>query len=229
MHNWAILICLITGINSQVSTLSVEFRREYTGHGREEVTIGSIYLKTEGTVIIRVTSPVNQWMVIDKNKMLIYYPDEKQAFQIKSENPFSLPFLQSFLSVVKKDYGLSELGYTLENYSKRGDTLFSYWSPPQKAERILGNIRIGVVDGKLALTEIKKPDNTLTSRSLYKNHITYKSFHFPLEIETVHYIDRDSVIERVIYNNPEFNTPIPDSIVNFKIPEGIELIEMELP
>jgi len=38
--------------------------------------------------------------------MLIYYPNAKKAFRIKSKNPIPPPFIQTIIGAMKEDYGL---------------------------------------------------------------------------------------------------------------------------
>lgn len=167
-------------------------------------------------------------MVLEGNEILIYYPDSRQAFKIKSQTPSVIPFFEAFIGVIKEDYGLGELGYKFSHYDKKGNILISYWKPERKFSKIIGECILAYRENKLIFLEIKNPDNQTFSRIEYANHIKYGNIYFPLEILTTKKKGSAISIERVIYKNPVFNSPLPPEVVNFKIPEGVTIKEIQL-
>lgn len=224
-----ILLLLLNGILlSQVfQTLEVEFERCFREKNTDEILKGTIYYQTSGKVIIVVTDPVNQWMIFEGKQLTIYYPDDKRAFQIITQNLVSLPFFQAFVGVIDEDYGLTELGYTLYNHIIKGDSLFTYWSPPKKVSKVLGDFTLVYVSDKIVYAEFKKKDGEIMSKSLYSNHIRHGANHFPLEISTTRYIGADSTFEKVLYSKPQFNTSLPLKVTNFKIPKDVQIKEIK--
>jgi len=207
-----------------IKTISVEFTREYRETNSKEIIKGKIYYKAPFKTVIKITAPINQWMILEDKEMIIYYPDDKKAFHIiSSVNPFSMPFFRAFIGVVKEDYGLTELGYTLANYETNDNSLISHWNPPKKLSKFLGEFILEFKDNKIIRVELKNPKGKTLSKSLYKNHILYDAIYFPLEISTVLYLELGSTFEKVIYKNPQFNSLLPKEIVDFKIPGDIEV------
>jgi len=118
-----LLINFNTIVYSQsLQTLQIQFKRYYKERNSEETVEGTIYFKSPGKVTVVVNEPIQQWMLFKKNGMDIYYPIERKAFRFITQNPVLLPFFQAFLGVLKKDYGLMDIGYTLSYHKKRGDT-----------------------------------------------------------------------------------------------------------
>ena len=69
-----------------LKTLSLEFTRELTENGKTEHIAGTLHYDVKAArVVVEVTKPVKQIMVVKDNVLEIYYPVEKQAFRFISE------------------------------------------------------------------------------------------------------------------------------------------------
>lgn len=213
--------------SQSLQSLQIEFERFYKEKNREEIIEGSIYYNAPGSVIAVVEKPINQWIIFGKYGMDIYYPVERKAFRFITQNPVLLPFFQAFLGVVKKDYGLMDIGYTLSYHKKREDTLFTYWAPPKQLSKILGDFTLLYVSNRINYAEFEKPDGTIMSKSFYSNHIHHDTNYFPLEITTIRYIQADSTIEKITYSNPQFNIELSKEVLDFKIPPDVGVEEIE--
>lgn len=211
----------------EIETISVNFTRIIETEGNKELIKGNIYYQTPKKIVLSVIDPVLQWMVLDGNVLLIYYPNERKAFQIKNENPFSLPFFEVFLGINKDDFGLSEIGYSLSHNETKSDTLFTYWKPPEQAKNTLGDISVGLVENKLVLIEIENAKKKKLAKSTYYNHVRYNNSFFPMEIVTVRNLKKSSIYEKVVYNNLQINVPLPNEVLTFKIPADVEIKESQ--
>ena len=155
---YTIVLILLFALNpmaqgpQKLDTISLKFERKVVQNGSTEMVTGIAYYQAPQRVFIEVQDPVNQIMLIDGGVMLIYYPVEKKAFRIKAKGAIPMPFVQGILSVMKDDYGLTEMGYKLARHEKKGDTLYTYWDPPRELES-LGEFVLGTVDGVLVYAE----------------------------------------------------------------------------
>jgi len=219
------LLVLYSAIPSQfLRTIQVEFERQYSERGIKETVKGNIYYQAPERVTVIVTYPLKQWMIFEDTRLTIYYPNNKRAFQINTQSPISLPFFDAFIGVVKTDYGLTDIGYALCDYKTRGDTLFTYWSPPKKkTSRALGEFTLAYVSNKIVYAELKKRNGTIISKSFYKNHVQYGTTFFPLEIYTIRYMEKDSTFEKIVYTDPQFDRPLPPEVTNFRVPANIDI------
>ena len=211
--------------SQSIQSLQIEFERYIKEENREEIIKGVIYYQTSGNTIISVKEPINQWLILKKNGMDIYYPTSKKVIRYITKKPITLPFFQSFLGVMQKDYGLMGIGYKLSHFSNRGDTLFSYWKPRKILSKEMGNLTIIDISNKINYSEIKNPDESLISKSYYSKHIDYDNYFFPLEIYTTRYMNADSTFEKITYKNPQFNSDLPKFIKDFKIPPYVRELE----
>lgn len=211
-----------------IKTISVEFTREYSEDNTKEIIKGKIHYQSPSKTVIKIMDPINQWMILEDKEMLIYYPDDKKAFRIiSSQNPFSMPFFQAFIGVVKEDYGLTELGYTMANYETNDNSLISHWNPPKNLSKFLGKIILEFKDNKIIRMELKNTDGKTIIKSLYKNHIFHGATYFPLEISTTTYLNASFTFEKIVYRHLQFNSSLPQDIVDFKIPEDIKVKEVK--
>ena len=100
-----------------LKTLSLEFTRELAENGKTEHIAGTLHYDVKAArVVVEVTKPVKQIMVVKDNILEIYYPVEKQAFRFISEGRVPLPFVEPIIQSTQTEYGLTAIGYTLDKH-----------------------------------------------------------------------------------------------------------------
>ena len=205
-------------------TFTARFERTTFEGKIVEIARGTLFYQKGGKVTLEVTFPLNQIMVIDDKLMLIYYPDENKGFRIESTIPFSLPFLNAVLAPFKPLWGLSKLGLKLLRYEKEGGKLYTYWGSPKRSDRLL----VLVMDGeKLIYTETQLADGRPILRTWYHRHIKYKGRFIPVDLSTEKVINGKSIREHIVFREMKFDSPIPQHILNFRIPATAEVKEVK--
>ncbi len=224
-----IFLLLFTSISlcQTFQTIEVEFERVYVNKDITEILGGKIFYQSPDDLRLLITKPIKQWMILRGNKFDIYYPDDKKAFRIISKFPPSLPLFEAFVGAVKEDYGLIELGYSMSTYGTKGETLFTYWDPPEKTSKTLGKFTLEFIENKIAYVEAINAKGKIIAKSFYRNHLSYGANYFPLEITTVRYFDSDSTFEKVTYTNPVFDKKFSSDSTDFKIPFEVKVEEIE--
>lgn len=212
-----------------LATFSATFERKVIEHYSQEITRGTVYYQAPGKVVVEVTDPVNQVMVVKDNSMIIYYPNDRKAFRIKTEHSIPLPFIQGIISMMQEDYGLTGQGFMLVRHEVIRDTLYTSWDPPGKNKKFLGGFILGKIEEKIVYAEAKTPTGKIAAKSFYHDHIRWGGKFIPLKVLSEVYNPSGSLQqqETVIYSNVNFNPVIPDHIVNFKIPDTIPLKEIK--
>lgn len=229
----AIVLILLLALNPMAlvcgmpDTLSLKFERKVVQGSSTEVAKGIAYYQSPQRVFIEVRDPIRQIMVINGKVMLIYYPVEKKAFRIKAKCSIPMPFIQTVLSAMKGDYGLTEMGYTLAKHEAKGDMLYTYWAPPPSLKKRLGEFVLGTTNGLLAYAEARNPNGRAAVKSFYKKHTKLAGKYFPLEVHSEVYAGSYRIEEYVIYSDVEFNISLPDRVVNFELPDSISVKEVE--
>lgn len=211
-----------------LNTLSANFERKVVTQSLSEITEGVVYYQEAKRVILEVTSPLHQMMVFNEDETIIYYPEEKKAFQIKEKNALkTLSFFQMFIGGLKEDYGLSEAGYTLKRYEKKEDILYTYWKPPKKMKKILGVAILGTKKDRFVYMETRMPDDKPAIKIFFNDHIRFGDKYLPCQIYTETYRTSGVVKEYITYSDVKFNSPFPERILNFRIPDSVDIKEFK--
>ena len=211
-----------------LKTLSLDFTRELTENGKTEHIAGTLHYDVKAArVVVEVTKPVKQIMVVKDNVLEIYYPVEKQAFRFISEGRVPLPFVESIIQSTQAEYGLTAMGYTLDKHDVVNEVLYTYWNPPEQAKDKLGSVILGMHNDRLILAEIKNTEGYIIGRSRYQNHSKIGTNYIPMEVTSSTYGTKSEVLqhEQIVYNNPQVNVETPNPILNFTIPKSVEVKE----
>lgn len=223
------LLLLFGGLvfSQNLTSLQVDFERQTRKHGSDETVRGTIYYEPAGKCVALVRDPIDQRLIITDTELVVYYPAERKGFRFHNPTAAALPFFQAFLWSLKEDYGLTEIGYALAEYRVRGDTVTSFWDPPQVRGRTGGKFELTYVADRIAGAELKDGSGAVVARSLFRDHVRFGNAYLPLEITTTTYDRSDSTIETVAFQNPRFNLPLPDSAIDFQIPADAKLINID--
>ena len=215
---------------SPLKTLSLDFTRELTENDKTEYIAGTLhYDASAARVVVEVAEPIKQIMVVKDKELEIYYPVEKQAFRFISEGRIPLPFVESIVQSTQAEHGLTAVGYSLEKHDIVNEVLYSYWSPPKKAKDKLGTIILGMQDDRLISAEVKNPKGHIIARSHYQNHSKVGMNYVPMMVTSSTYGTKSEVLqyEHIVYSNPQVNVNPPNQILNFAIPESVEVKEVK--
>lgn len=227
LYFWLFFSVFLTSAYSQsIHSIQFEFQQIIKRQHESEIVVGYLFYSGQKTTL-KIVNPINQWIVFEKNRTLLYYPDLHRAIEIKSQNPVTLPFFQAFAGIHNIDAYLTELDYTLEKSEMRGDTLFSFWCPPAEAKKVIGYYIVAITKDKIIYSKIQDIRGNILAKSNYLNHLTYKGSQFPLEIITTQYVANDSTVEHIRFSNPVFNELLPADVTEFKIPLGTDIKVVE--
>ena len=213
-----------------LKTLSLDFTRELTEGEKTEHIVGTLHYDAKAArVVVEVTEPLKQIMVVKDKVLEIYYPVEKQAFRFISEGWIPLPFVESIVQSTQAEHGLTAIGYSLEKHDIVNEILYSYWSPPKKAKDKLGTVILGMQDDRLVSAEVKNPKGHIVARSHYMNHNRVGMNFIPMMVTSSTYGEKSEVLqhEQVVYSNPQVNAEPQNPILNFTIPESVEVKEIK--
>ncbi len=213
-----------------LKTLSLDFTRELTENNKTEHIAGTLHYDVNtARVVVEVTKPIQQIMVVKENTLEVYYPIEKQAFRFIAEGRIPLPFIESIIQSTQAEYGLTAIGYTLDKHDIIDKVLYTYWKPPEKSKEQLGTVILGMRDDKLISAEVKDPKGHIIARSLYQKHSKIGIHSIPMTVTSSTYGPKSEVLQRekIVYNNPQVNTEPQNPILNFTIPESVKIKEIK--
>ncbi len=211
-----------------LKTLSLDFTRELTEEDKTETIAGTLHYEVKAArVVVEVTEPLKQIMVVQDKVFEIYYPVENQAFRFIAKGRIPLPFVESIIQSTQAENGLTAIGYSLEKHEIADDVFYTHWAPPKKAEDKLGIVILGSRDDRLISAEVKTPDGKLAAKSFYRNHTKLGDSHIPMEVTSKVYSPKSKILEyeRVVYSNPQPNAQPPSPILQFEIPKSVKIKE----
>ena len=210
--------------------LSLHFTRELTANKKTEIIAGTLHYDVRAArIVVEVTEPLKQIMVVQGKVLEIYYPIENQAFRFIAKGRIPLPFVESIIQSTQAEYGLTAIGYSLDRHEIADNVLYTYWAPPKRAKDKLGTIILGSRAGRLISAEVKTSDDKLAAKSFYRNHTKFGDSHIPMEVTSRLYGPKSEVLEheRVVYSNPQLNPQPPPLILQFEIPKSVKVKEVK--
>lgn len=212
--------------SQRISNLSLDFTRLIYKDKRNEKISGKIFYSDSAT-LVKITLPINQWLLYQKNGITIYYPDEKSAMKISSSSPPFLPFFHSILGLVDENVNLDILHYTIIKRLKSGDTLKIFWKPPKELKGNIGEYHVSLLNDLIASVENFDSKNKLITVTHFENYKIFDHKNFPTKTITLTYIDKTVNKEEVYFSNISIINKIAPEIKNFKIPLDIKIKNIE--
>jgi hypothetical protein len=117
-----------------------------------------------------------------------------------------------------KDYGLKKSIYSVKSVVKEGNMVISTWQPQKGYDKVLGEVRISVVDNKLYGVVFYNPKKLIIGKQIFSNYMTIKSFEFPTEIINFSYLENGQEIHQITtYKNIKVNNWDEDTY-NYTVP-----------
>lgn len=223
---FALLTCHFSYAQS-FSTFAADFTKtSRDSSGTTEIS-GKIYFKLPDSALIFVENPLKQWLKYSNNDLIIYYPEEDKAYKLVNENPAAVPLISSFISVIKEDFGLSDLGFSMSEASVVDDSIFVYWNPPEALKTYISRVELLYLGDKLLATKTLDQSGSIISSNSYKNHIKHKAYHIPLQISSYQKTANTETWEEIAYTQPEFEIDYQKAATPFERIEKSLLLKTE--
>lgn len=214
-----------------VETLAVDFTRKTVSAAGEELVRGTIYFQAPEDVVITVDSPVVQWSIFEGADLLIYYPLERRAFRFISRNRLMIPFAQSFIGLVREDFGLAEAGFLLREHRKRADVLITVWTPPRALRSYIGEAWIGMQRYEKQVhplfLEFYDPRGNLLTRITYLEYREDLEPSFPGRILILQNGADGELRDEIRYSDHRINQGLPSEVREFHLPADVSVEELK--
>jgi hypothetical protein len=214
-----------------LESLIVDFTRRTVSAAGDELVSGTIYFKAPEDVVIIVDSPVLQWSIFEGPNLLIYYPLEHRAFRFISRNRLMIPFAQSFIGLVREDFGLSQAGFFLQENRKRADILITVWRPPRTLRSYIGEAWIGTQKHEKQahpfFLELHDPEGNLLTRITYLDYREDLQPSFPGKVLILQKGEDGEVRDEIRYSDHRINAVIPAEVAGFDLPPDVSVDELK--
>ena len=229
-HFLYLLFSISFVISSNISTYNFSFER-YLFEDNIEIDSysGNLYYNKD-ILFVDIINPINQQFIIQDNKTVLYYPDENKAVSLLNNTTPIIPFFHTLKSLEIEDFGLSDKGYVLDstNFNATLNLMKSYWIPPKALRKHTSQLVLTINNNNIVKVESYNKDHILVSTIQLSNFIISDNNALPTEI-SFEQINQSNiiVIEKIMLSNIIMNRSLPINIVNFKLPEDIEINEVE--
>ncbi len=231
LSTFLLILSLIRPLHAApLKTLSMDFTREVTENGTKERIEGTLHYDVDRLkVVIDVKKPIRQIMVAEKNKLEIYYPNQKQAFRFISEGSVPLPLVESIIQSTQAEYGLDALGYSLNKHNIVDDILYTYWNPSEETQEKFGTVILGIQNEKLISAEVRNRKEIIVTRTLFQKHKKIGITYIPMQVTASNYGEKSEIIrfEKILFSQPQANSEKPNPILKFKIPQSVKVKEIK--
>jgi len=230
---WFIAVCIMlssVSLSAQsLQSVDLFFTRTVQTPTSSDRSDGEIYYQADGSLYLKVDEPVNQWMIWSQDNLLVYYPEKNNGYRYLNVRSKNLPFFDAFISHYKEDFGLSDLGFTLEGNSTQGDTLITKWEPAdKKIKKVYGKFLLGSYNNRIISARAYNKQGGLLRESYFSDHIAFNGKYYPRTIRLISHIKGQVQTEIVHYSNIQFNVPTPERVQDFALPQNANIREIDL-
>ncbi len=206
-----------------IFTLIFDFERQVFTPDSVHNTQGTLYFKQDERSLINICVPIKQIMIFNENEWTVYYPKQKQAY-VFERGYFRVPFVDILLASFKEDFGLINAGFQLLHSTVKQDTLYSVW----QTHKMGSPIRVQLEQWDQVYTKFKLIKNdTVRINTTFDRFYQLNGKYMPQSIVSkILTIRNDEFLyntEVLTISNMLVNESIPDSILNFDLPNNCQI------
>jgi|GEM_PF-7041510 len=201
-----------TLIESDFSFKTVELNSTENISGILQFYNGSLYLE--------IVEPIKQNVLITGSTMTMYYPESNQVIEFFGKTPFDLPIISSILPLFKNDYGLTDIGFIVDDFTTTNDTTITMWIPKERNDQNSDSFfKLIYVSDVLYWVQHNSENNSLDIVTHLSNYSAARELLLPMLITTTKRVDGKEVTETIelkelessVTELFEFNFEIPDN------------------
>lgn len=221
------LLAFVGQINEQKISLTQTVRM--LKDNKRTSMVSSIYYHfNSGVLITHQKEPFEHFVITDsKGEIKIYNPDKNEVFVSRDPSRITdQTLLYYFFAKRLNDFGLRDMGFTLENTEFKDDLKISWWrndypeNPIKKAELVHKK--------DLPVFMAYYDENMFTTRKVYYSNYTKEDempIQLPKTITDINYLsEKDSLINQTIFSDITYGYKANSPIFNIKIPFNAKII-----
>lgn len=222
IHHISSILILAVLPCAELSTLQGLVERQVRFQNQTETFAGRIYLKFPDHLFLSIYSPLDQVVISQRDTTIIYFPAVGKAFRSLGRNPFDSELAGSLFRA-QTQWNLTDIGYTLAGEEPKGDTLVRRWLPEEGA--IIGAVVVKESEERVVGIEIFDKEGRRIVTTHYTRFLRSGELSIPTRIVSFSPTDGDTLYEKITYRRLKLNQEIPDSILNFRLPQDVKIFE----
>jgi hypothetical protein len=204
----------------QVGSIAVDFIKTSGYNTITDTAQGTIY-NFDGRLIIKVISPLSQYMIIDSLETIVYYPNERKVLIIRRTVRSFIPLFQTFVGFFRNDNPIPVLNFRISESQRKGDSLITRWTPRDKKVKFSGNLEMIYWRDMPVSTTSYDRKGRIVAQMLYSQDTTINGRHVPLHISSRLIQGKDALIETMSFRSLALDADIPPEVRGFKVPDDI--------
>ena len=185
---------------------------------------------SNGFLFVDIKAPIRQYFIIQDSKTILYYPDEKRGISLLNNSFPVIPFYHALLAFALEDFGLSEQGHTLDStvVDSTEKIITAYWSPQENLLKHSQKTAITIKNNIIIKVESFDSLGNVFSAINFSKFITLQNHLLPTKIVFEEINTRKTLIqEEIIFTEVLINEPLPEKIVDFRLPDDVDIKEVE--
>jgi len=234
-ETWACLLALVTAIvwsarpvSGAEGTISADFVRIVVAGASCDTIRGAVYCDTRvSRAVVDVWRPVRQRIIVTDSSAVVCYPDKARAFRFRGSGYAYLPFLSIFLAGASRTLGIEQMGFVMDRYQVRADTLVTHWRPRETGRAPVGAATIAYQGDRLVLMRVVDSQGAVVLEVHCSHHIPHGDGFYPLQLAILQYGPTGNTREEVRYSSLRFGLELPQDVAHLRLPPGTEVEEVE--
>jgi hypothetical protein len=219
MHKFKILskkfsFCLIINLTFITSSLTQTFnifeadftiKEKYKSSQKSTIFKGSVLVNAiEQSSSFDLYFPTKEKWIL-KDSLLTKYTQDSiiRIVNIGDFNNFSL--IREISSAIKKDYGLSELGFSQVDVKYDTSGITTDWSPPEAMKVIFSKAVTIVAENLLQSVTLFDIDGKIVTTTFFEDYIFIKNYPIPSKILSKVVGDTDTMFKSLVFKNISIN------------------------
>jgi hypothetical protein len=166
--------------------------------------------------------PIYQITQVLGNRMQIYYPQDAKAFEMSAQKPFDYPIVSNLTPLMNENYGLEELGFSIDSVYVKGDSTYTRWISTQKEQDNPIQFELVFVSQTLVTMRMQNSAATFTMTSYFSQYTTVGTYSLPQKIESLKKVKEEVSKEVFYFSNFSLVNAI-ESIKPIVFPDSVDV------
>ncbi len=193
-------------ISQQFYRIKVDYSVKYKGVGGEQMLqLGQVFYDINNKVILIKSSFPQQEIIVQKGNKTHKIIDGNITQTFESPIPVYFSIFHLALSNKLENFGLDQLGYSMEEIKKEKGMVMTSWKPQQRLKQQFGNILISTKNKQLFAMIFLDTSGNIIAKHFYRKYINLNGFIFPMEIARISYWGKKQSYELTTYKNIKLN------------------------
>lgn len=203
----AILLSSVNCLGQNFSTFEAEFsiQEKYKKSQKSTLFKGKVLVNTlEQTSKFDLFFPSRETWIL-KDSILSKFRNDTLMRKVNVGHFDNFSIIKEISSAIKKDYGLSELGFTISDVKEDSIGIVTIWLPPTAMKSVFGNAVTIISDNLLKSITLYGQKGNIIANIFFENYQFFRNIPIPLKVISKIAGDTDTIFKSLQFNNIKIN------------------------